>query len=184
MNVGLTKGQLRTILLARLRGQSEQQREEKSALIAQQLLQEEEFVKAKRIMFYRAFDGEVKTEKMMYRARQLGKEIYVPVCDQKQRILKPCYLQENNTWEIGPYKTWEPKEKELVTPDILDLIVTPGLAFDRDGNRLGRGKGYYDRFLAGLPDRIDSIGLAFDFQIVSNLPTESSDICVKKTLFA
>jgi len=57
-------------------------------------------------------------------------------------------------------------------------------AFDRNGNRLGRGKGYYDRLLKKLPDRINSIGLAFDFQVLPELPLEENDVPVDKVLSA
>ncbi|MCX5706588.1 MAG: 5-formyltetrahydrofolate cyclo-ligase, partial [Candidatus Omnitrophica bacterium] len=60
----------------------------------------------------------------------------------------------------------------------------PGLAFDKKGNRLGRGKGYYDRFLKKIPKDTPSIGLAFDLQILPSVPTSSHDVSVSKVLFA
>jgi 5-formyltetrahydrofolate cyclo-ligase len=60
----------------------------------------------------------------------------------------------------------------------------PGLAFDKKGNRLGRGKGCYDRFLKRLPKKIPTIGLAFDFQILPKIPAKTHDISVNKVIFA
>ena len=58
-----------------------------------------------------------------------------------------------------------PPPDRLIHPGSLDLVIVPGLAFDKKGNRLGSGKGCYDRFLKDLPPKVPSIGLAFDFQI-------------------
>jgi 5-formyltetrahydrofolate cyclo-ligase len=58
------------------------------------------------------------------------------------------------------------------------------LAFDKKGNRLGRGKGYFDRFLRKIPEDIPSIGLAFDFQILPEVPAAEHDVGVKKVIFA
>jgi 5-formyltetrahydrofolate cyclo-ligase len=58
----------------------------------------------------------------------------------------------------------------------LDLIVVPGLAFTAEGNRLGRGAGFYDRFLAGIPANTVKVGVCFEFQRVSEVPQESHDV--------
>jgi 5-formyltetrahydrofolate cyclo-ligase len=63
-------------------------------------------------------------------------------------------------------------------------VIVPGVAFEKSGNRLGRGKGCYDYFLRKLPKRIPSIGLAFAFQILPSLPATSEDVSVKKILFS
>ena len=80
--------------------------------------------------------------------------------------------------EYGPYGIQQPKSNRatVIAPEVLDLVVVPGVAFDRSGHRLGRGAGFYDRFLADLPRDIPTVGLAFDFQIVSNLPLQEHDI--------
>jgi len=181
---GLTKRQLRNILLNRLKKQTEREREHKSRLIERKLLKQEGFIKAKRIMFYLAFNGEVKTESMINKARELGKEIYVPVCDTKKKLLKPCRLNKNSGLKKGPYQILQPQTQEYLPLDDLDLVIVPALAFDKNGNRLGRGKGYYDRFLKKISAHTYSIGLAFDFQILPNLPLKPYDIAVDKVLFA
>ena len=70
-------------------------------------------------------------------------------------------------------------------PDEIELIVVPGIAFDRNGNRIGRGQGYYDRFLAGYRHKgVPFIGLAFDFQVVQKIPSLPHDIPVTKLITA
>jgi len=184
MKRDLTKRQLRNILLSRLKKQTQQQREYKSRLIEKRLLKQEEFIKAERIMFYLAFDGEVKTENMIDKARSLGKQIYIPLCDTKKKTLKPCSFKEDTTLKRGPYKTLQPQTKIGLRIEGLDLVIVPGLGFDHDGNRLGRGKGYYDHFLKTVSPYTYSIGLAFDFQILPTLPIQQNDVSVNKVLSA
>ncbi|MGD9014530.1 MAG: 5-formyltetrahydrofolate cyclo-ligase [Candidatus Omnitrophota bacterium] len=184
MSKTLTKRQLRNILLTRLRRNTRQQRERKSRLIERKLLKQEEFVKAERIMFYLAFDGEVNTESMINKARELGKQIYVPLCDTKKKTLRPCVLMKDSAFTKGPYQTWEPQTKIDLPLDKLDMVIVPALAFDKNGNRLGRGKGYYDRFLKKISHYTYSIGLAFDFQILPSLPVGQDDMPVDKILSA
>ncbi len=184
MSENLTKKQLRNILLERLKKQTEQERKSKSKLIEEKLLKQEEFIKAERVMFYLAFDGEVNTESMINKARGFGKKIYVPVCDTRHKTLRPCILMEDSRLDKGPYQTLEPQTKTDLSVDKLDLVIVPALAFDKNGNRLGRGKGYYDRFLKTVSGRTYSIGLAFDFQILPTLPVEQNDMSVDKVLSA
>ena len=83
----------------------------------------------------------------------------------------------------GLYGIGEPIERKFVGLDKIDLVLVPGLAFDKRGNRLGRGKGYYDRFLKELPENKTYIGLAYDFQILRSLPTTPLDVAVQRTIF-
>jgi 5-formyltetrahydrofolate cyclo-ligase len=184
MSENLTKRQLRNILLERLKKQTEQERKSKSKLIEKKLLEQEEFIKAERIMFYLAFDGEVNTESMINKSRELGKQIYVPLCDTKEKTLKPCVLMKDSALKKGPYQTLEPQTKIDLPLNKLDLVIVPALAFDKNGNRLGRGKGYYDRCLKKVSSHTRSIGLAFDFQILPTLPVEQNDVSVDKVLSA
>lgn len=135
-------------------------------------------------MFYVAFGGEVETKEMIKEAQNSGKIIAVPVCRKHRMSLRPCLLDEHARLKKGPYGISEPAVEECLRLADLDLVIVPGVAFDKKGNRLGRGKGYYDRFLARLPQRTASLGLAFDFQILPSLPAQRHDIAVSKVLFA
>ena len=75
---------------------------------------------------------------------------------------------------MGSFHIEEPTGDDLIDPDKLELIVTPGVAFDSKGNRLGRGKGYYDRLPATT--KATKIGVAYHFQIVDELPAEPHDV--------
>lgn len=82
---------------------------------------------------------------------------------------------------LGAYNIMEPTGETFISYDEIDTAVIPGMAFDASGNRMGRGKGYYDRFLPLLPDAF-KIGICFSFQFVNNIPTGSLDIPVDEVL--
>ncbi len=181
---GLTKQELRSKILAKLKNQKEEERKQKSRLIKDKLSRQSVFKKAKKIMFYIAMDGEVETKEMIETAQRLGKIIAVPVCVKNRASLRPALLDSHAHLKRGPYGVFEPVVSRFIRPEDLDLVITPGVAFDKKGNRLGRGKGYYDRFLSAIPKDTPSIGLAFDLQILSVVPTTPRDVSVKKVLFA
>jgi len=182
--VRLTKQRIRSKILLKLKKQKEEDRSRKSILIKEKLLKEPSFKKAKRVMFYIAFNGEVETKEMIKEAKNLGKIIAVPVCVKNRISLRPALLKSHAHLKKGPYGVSEPVVSRYIDLKDLDLVVTPGLAFDKKGNRLGRGKGYYDRFLKQIPKDTPSIGLAFRMQILPKVPVTSSDVSVSKVLFA
>ena len=180
----LTKAQIRSKILLALKTQKEEDRNRKSSIIRDKLLRNKVFKKAKIVMFYVAFGGEVNTEEMIRKAKKIGKLICVPVCRKDKETMQPAILEDHSKLKKGPYGVLEPVSEALVKPEDLDLVIVPGLAFDRKGNRLGRGKGYYDRFLSKIPKDTPSIGLAYSLQILPAVPVTSHDISVKKVLFA
>ena len=182
--VMLTKRLLRSKILLRLKRQKEEDRYQRTKAVEKKLLRTKEFKKAKLVMFYIALSGEVNTEEMIRVAKKLGKIVAVPVCKRIGLSIKPCILDGHGGMRKGPYGVVEPAVKRPARIKDLDLVIVPGLAFDKKGDRLGRGKGYYDRFLSRLPKDTPSIGLAFDFQILSTVPTVSHDVSVSKVLSA
>ena len=179
----LTKAQLRNRILLRLKTQKEEQRRQKTSIIKRKLLRCAEFIKAKTVMFYIAFDGEVNTDEMIEAAHRHGKQVAAPVC-KKNRQINPCRLDRDTRLMKGPYCIKEPRPQKPIKLKKIELVIVPGVAFDKKGNRLGRGKGYYDRFLAQLSAKITTVGLAFDFQVLPSLPATSEDTRVKRVIFA
>lgn len=177
----LTKAQIRSKILLRLKTQKEEDRDKKSKLIKQKLFSAPVFKRAKSVMFYISFGGEVNTEDMIKEAKRLGKTVAVPTC-RRNRIIKPCVLQGAARLKKGPYGIYEPAVKTPCNLEGLDLVVVPGVAFDKQGRRLGRGKGYYDSFLKKLPEKTVSIGLAFDFQILPCIPATPTDVRVNRVI--
>jgi len=182
-SVELTKKQIRSKILLKLKTQKEEERKRKSIVIKRKLFRNSIFKKAKIVMFYISFRGEVNTEEMIKAAKKIGKIIAVPACNSRG-LIQPCLLYDGAMLKKGPYGVSEPARMICLSPEKLDLVIVPGIAFDKGGNRLGRGKGCYDIFLKQLPADTPSFGLAFDFQILPLVPTNKRDKEVSKVLFA
>ncbi|MDR0705319.1 MAG: 5-formyltetrahydrofolate cyclo-ligase [Planctomycetaceae bacterium] len=127
-----------------------------------------------RLMIYLSFGNEVQTTSFLN-----VYPVVVPCCD--ENTIVPVRIFSRNDLESGRFGILEPKQKIRnnpkyhVTPEQLDVVFVPGLAFDTLGNRLGRGKGYYDRFLSQFPLNTLLIGLAFECQIVEQIPVDTWD---------
>jgi 5-formyltetrahydrofolate cyclo-ligase len=144
-----------------------------------------DFKNAKTILFYASFNGEVDTFAMMAKAKEMKKNVVLPITLMREEKIIPV-LTDNFAKELesGPYGIKQPrynKEKVLKAKDI-DAVIVPAVAFDKKNYRLGRGKGFYDRFLADISEKTVSIGLAFDFQVVDDLPHEEHDIRVNHVI--
>jgi 5-formyltetrahydrofolate cyclo-ligase len=130
--------------------------------------------KNNRLMIYLSFGNEVQTISFLN-----VYPIVVPCCDEDTIV--PIRIFSRNDLELGRFGILEPKQnirnniKYHVTPEQLDVVIVPGLAFDSLGNRLGRGKGYYDRFLSQFTSKTLLIGLAFECQIVEQVPVDTWD---------
>ena len=177
---------LRKKILNLLKSQKEEDRIKKSQAIQKKLFLTPEFQNANIILFYASFDGEVETFDMMKQAQILGKKIALPTIINDQKTMIPCFVEDiEQGLEEGPYGIKQPKRSSRKPVDLkeVDLAVVPGIAFDTHNNRLGRGAGYYDRFLIGLPSKTPAFGLAFDFQIVDALPHHKDrDISVSRVI--
>ena len=182
------KQSLRQKLLDLLKNQKEETRRKKSQIIQKRLFATSQFKAAKTVMFYCSFDGEVETGEMIKQAKDIGKHIAVPVTMKDKKTMIPSLVENlEQDLAVGPYGIPQPKpeNQKTVNYDMIDLVVVPGVGFDRANNRLGRGQGYYDRFLQLLPSTTPTIGLAFDFQVVDRLPDlETHDIPVSLVLAA
>ncbi len=179
----LTKGQIRSKILLRLKKQKKECQVQKSKLVKEKLFKTSVFKKAKIVLFFISFGGEINTQDMIKEARKSGKIVAVPVC-KRNGIMRPSVLLEKTRLIRGLYGIYEPAIKRFVNLEDLGLVIVPGIAFDKKGNRLGRGKGYYDRFLRKLPEKTSSIGLAYDFQILPHIPANILDKKVDRVIFA
>ena len=181
------KHKIRRRIREKIKSYSELEKSEKSDIIKHKLFNEEEFKKAKVVMFYVSLKDEVNTLSMIDEAVKAGKRVCVPVIlKEDKRLIAGEIKDRRKDLERQRFGIYQPKEghvREVPLEDI-NLVIVPGVAFDRNNVRLGRGHGYYDRFLSGIPNETKAIGLAFDFQVVENLPKDSHDIPVWKTITA
>jgi 5-formyltetrahydrofolate cyclo-ligase len=179
-----TKKDLRERILTLLRQQKEEERVKKSFIISQKLFQLKSFQQAKTVLFYSAFDGEVHTIDMIKEAQQLGKKIGLPKVNKAHMNIIPILVNDLEGDTIhGPFGIREPKGTDKTLPlDQIDMVIVPGVAFDKSNHRLGRGAGFYDRFLKSLPPSVPTVGLAFDFQVIDHFPKETHDMPVSCVL--
>ncbi|OEH85255.1 5-formyltetrahydrofolate cyclo-ligase [Desulfuribacillus stibiiarsenatis] len=155
---------------------SKQSRVKKSAVILERLKALEEIQQAKRVMVYVNFQDEVETKDFIQYLWDKNIEVIVPLSDPKSRELHPSLLYSFEELAPGNFGVLEPIKQaiRIVDVDTLDVIIVPGLAFDRHGGRIGYGAGYYDRFFERTPNAT-IIAVAFDEQIISEVPMENHD---------
>ena len=160
---------------------TKQEVKEKSRKIIDNLRSLKEFQSAKNILFYVSFNKEVNTQELI--KELLGKKektVVVPYLIKNYPILQLSELKNFDELEEKSFGIMEPREFYIreFSIDRLDLVILPGIVFDKEGYRIGFGHGYYDRFLKKLKKNVKKIGLAFEVQIVDNIPEEKHDVPV------
>jgi len=172
---------IRKEILSQLYSHSDEEKKQKSLLIEDKLFSLELFKKAHVVMFYVSRNEEVDTHRMIRKVLKIGKKVVVPYSESKTNQIIASELKDpDKDLEVGPYGIFQPSTRKLKEIPVgeIDLVIVPGVAFDENNNRLGRGKGYYDKFLKKMQSRTVTIGLCFDFQLIRNLPTEAHDLPV------
>ena len=170
-----TKEELRHLILQRRSKLPRTDHSAKSKQIIKRLFLLDEFQKATTILFYVSYGSEVDTHQLIQQSLSLGKTVIVPKSDTAQTSLLLSQLKTWEDLEKGAYSILEPKQSAFIPiqPDVLELILVPGIVFDMYGYRIGHGKGYYDKLLSKT--NITCIGLAFEIQIVDKIPIEEHD---------
>lgn len=137
---------------------------------------------ANNVMLYISFGKEVSMKPIIDDLQSRGKRVFIPVSVPATKALIVSELKDyENDLEVGHFGVMEPKEEALrpVDPSILDLVIVPGVAFDKRGYRIGYGGGYYDRFIPRLPEKATTVSLAFDMQLIDKIPTSHYDMAVQ-----
>ncbi|MCE5221159.1 MAG: 5-formyltetrahydrofolate cyclo-ligase [Clostridium sp.] len=138
---------------------------------------------AKNIFIYISYDSEINTKEIINKALKDYKKIYVPRTEFKTRLMDAVEIVSLDNLIESEYGILEPSvEEPHINPNELDLIVVPGVAFDRNGGRIGYGAGFYDRYFKKINKdnmkKIAKIALAYDFQILDNIPMNEQDVPV------
>ena len=189
----MTKNELRRYIREEKRHFTQQQLGEMSLHIMSRLLKHPRVMEAETILMYHSLPDEVNTHEALDQLLAMGKKVLLPkvVSDTEMTIHE--YTGPDSLVPSEPYGILEPKADTIydfrqLTPATRrpssvtsHLIIVPGMAFDSKGHRLGRGKGYYDRFLSRVPN-IYKIGVCFPFQLVDNVPSESTDILMDEVI--
>ena len=171
------KTQIRKQLRETLAAMSEADRHAKSVSAASLISASPEFAAARVVMLYLSSAQEVDTAPIVLRAWQAGKTVVVPKVSWDQRRMLPVEITSLTTGlTTTGQNIREPIAGKPVPVDFIDLVIVPGLGFTPKGYRIGRGMGFYDRFLAQSEFTGLSCGLAFEDQVVAELPVLDHDI--------
>ena len=175
--IGIRKQELRQTITSLRRKQSD--KEGLSARIVARLAALPAFQTAARLCIYVDVRDEVRTRAAIADLLRRGREVCVPFCDGPR--LRLIMLRDLSELNAGRYGILEPAEGLQHDPtrqtpaDQVSLFIVPGVAFDEYRNRLGHGHGFYDRLLGEAPNSF-KVGLAFECQVVANLPVEQHDV--------
>jgi len=177
----LDKAAARKMMIRRRNDLSPDEVVDFSREIEENLFSCEDFLSRDHILYYLSFGKEVRTDAMIARSLMLGKRVYVPRIVKNVNKLEICEIENLDAgFELNDFGIREPSEGPVVSPVKIDAVVTPGLAFDSSGGRIGFGGGYYDRLFVELPGNSLRLGVAYDFQIVDSLHQDVWDKKVQK----
>lgn len=166
----MNKKELRKSIKKLVAQMSVEEKMNEARYVFEQIENSDIFKNSKNIMLFASLPDEIPTLDTIERWAQ-SKIIFLPrVNGDDLDIIK----YQPGTLHKGSYDIMEPEGNDTVDPAVLDLIIVPGVAFDKEGNRLGRGKGFYDRFLAQT--HAATIAVCFDCQLVDHIPTEPHDL--------
>lgn len=161
-------------------------KDELSQIICRKFAGLPEYAAAGTVMFYVDVRAEVRTRHYLPTALEHGKRIVVPYCVEGE--LELFHLESMQELTIGMYKILEPRpelrelpEKKVAVAE-LDLIMVPGVAFDRTGARMGHGFGYYDKLLEHARSSTPLVALAFECQLFEEIPTQAHDVFMDKII--
>ena len=166
-----TKQELRQ----QIRRQKKQHAGDDSAVIINKLKKHTILSSAQTILLYSALPDEVQTQRLMDELVRQGKTVLLPkvINDTDMELRRYTGTKDLS---LGAYGIMEPTGEHFTDYVSIDVAVIPGMAFDTKGHRLGRGKGYYDRFLSQLTSKTYKIGLCFPWQQVDCVPIDENDV--------
>jgi 5-formyltetrahydrofolate cyclo-ligase len=166
---------------------AQENKDELSREIVRKFLALPEYRRARTVLFYLDVRSEVRTRHSLDDALASGKKIVVPYCVEGE-LLELFHLESMEELSVGMYRILEPKPEvralphKLVPAEEIDLIMVPGVAFDRRGGRTGHGKGYYDKLLEHARPDAPLVGLAFECQMFPEIPMQPHDVFMDKVI--
>ena len=169
----ITKNQLRTEMAASRKVLDADWLTENSRRIIDRLMLLDSFSSAETVAVYRSIGGEVQTEPLIHACWSSGKSVCIPAYSETKKSYVMSKITPETLYIKGHLGIEEPTPLLIADYSMIDLMIVPGVAFDRNGGRLGRGGGYYDRILEAYAGRTAAV--AFDFQLVEQVPVEPHD---------
>ncbi len=173
------KKALRKIIKVRVSAISADERRKREEILHNNLFSMPEFLSASSVMLFANLPDEIDTFSLIDKCIAMGKKVYLPVINGDD--MTACEF--TGEYRVGRYDIKEPEtpNSSLLTPNSMDFILVPGVAFSPNGYRLGRGKGYYDKFLSKYSN-LFTVGVCFREQFYLDIPTEPHDIPMQRVL--
>lgn len=168
----MDKDDIRRRVRARKRLLTDDERYQAAERVFARLEQLAAFALSDNILIYNSLPDELSTRRFLDKWAS-GKRFYLPRVNGLDLELLPY---ERTSMRMGAFRIEEPEGDDITDPQQMELIIVPAVAYDRAGNRVGRGKGYYDRLLART--KAFTVGVAYDFQLVDEIDTDEFDIPV------
>lgn len=157
------------------------EREKRSAAIVALLYDHPRVRSARTVALFCALPDEPNLSRLLTLLSEAGKTLLLPrVIDGEQMVM--CRYTGNADLRVGAFHIMEPVGETADESEAPDVVLVPGMAFDAEGHRLGRGKGYYDRFLAGCPSTVYKIGVCFRSRLLERVPSMPHDIMMDEVV--
>ena len=177
----MDKKALRSQIREKKRAMTKEQIFVSSKALTEKFIATPQYAAAKTIYGYLPYNQEVRTEMILEKAFEDGKRVAVPKCYGDE--MRFIYITDFDRLEKSEMGIPEPIDDGPVAEDPTALVLMPGLAFDKDGHRIGYGGGYYDKYLSKEPGH-PTVALCYEFQMLPQLDTEEFDIPVDLVLWA
>lgn len=178
----MEKKDLRNIIRHRKAELSSEERGRRSHEVCRRVMETEVWQESQTVFLYMAMDDEVDTRELIAEGAKNGKTVVLPTCVGDELVLRVYEGEEQMTQ--GAFGIMEPRGKVMEEKDYgeIDLAVVPGVAFDRNGGRMGRGHGFYDRTLRKMPGCY-KMGICWEVQMVEKVPMDEFDIKMNNVLY-
>jgi 5-formyltetrahydrofolate cyclo-ligase len=174
-----SKSEIRKRILKMRNSMTDVEVKSKSQIISDKLKSLDEYNSSKTIFVYMSFGNEVDTLNLIKYMLKDNKRVVIPYTDTINTVIIPSELKSlEDDLILNKFGYYEPKFENIqkVETDELDLIIVPGVVFDKNLNRIGFGKGYYDRILVGKKPSTKAVAVAYEFQVLDEIPSEPHDI--------
>lgn len=178
----MEKKELRRYIRAEKQKYSKAELAQFSAEIVQGLLRHPRVIEAQTILLYHALPDEVDTTALLSALQSQGKTLLLPKVISDTDMTIHRYHGEETLRKDDSFGIMEPDNAPFTDYSSIDLMIIPGMAFDNQCHRLGRGKGYYDRFLSKVPADKYKLGVCFSFQMLPEVPSEATDILMNEVV--
>ena len=192
-DIKLAKKVLRKEIRLKVAAISPDDKVKQSRIVTEKVTESRDFQNAKSLSLYLHMDDEIITEDILKTALKRGKKCYIPRYFMGGNCMEMVELYDMQDYETLPLTKWnikqpgdDEKRPEALEQGSLDLMLIPGMAFSLKGQRLGRGKGYYDTYLSkaeSLGIRPKTLALAFNEQIMPEIPCDSHDFTIDSIIY-